>query len=192
MGVMQLRSPEVRTDAVDLSHLLDAVNFAASKHRCQRRKDAEASPYVNHPIAVAHLLATRAGVRDLMTLQAAILHDTIEDTDTCYEELAACFGKEVADIVAEVTDDKSVPKAERKRLQIKNAPNKSQSAALVKLADKTCNLRDILESPPSDWSSARKREYFDWAKGVVDLLPAVNPALKLEFDLLYGRAVDLT
>jgi guanosine-3',5'-bis(diphosphate) 3'-pyrophosphohydrolase len=120
------------------------------------------------------------------------LHDTIEDTDTYYEELAEGFGKEVADIVAEVTDDKSVPKAERKRLQIKNAPNKSQSAALVKLADKTCNLRDILESPPSDWSSARKREYFDWAKNVVDSLPAVNASLKLEFDLLYARAVDLT
>jgi guanosine-3',5'-bis(diphosphate) 3'-pyrophosphohydrolase len=181
----------VRTDALDLSHLLGAVNFAASKHRLQRRKDAEASPYVNHPIAVAHLLATKAGVRDLMTLQAAILHDTIEDTETCYEEIAEGFGKEVADIVAEVSDNKSVPKTERKRLQIKNAPKKSQSAALVKLADKTCNLRDILESPPSDWSSARKREYFDWAKGVVDLLPAVNPALKLEFDLLYARGVHL-
>jgi GTP diphosphokinase / guanosine-3',5'-bis(diphosphate) 3'-diphosphatase len=170
----------------DLTKLLDAIAFAADKHRHQRRKDAEASPYINHPIALAHLLAGTGRVQDIVVLQAAVLHDTVEDTDTSLEELAERFGPKVATVVAELTDDKSLPKARRKELQVEHAAHKSHEAALVKLADKTCNLRDIASAPPADWSLARRREYFDWAKRVVDALPAVNSALRAAFDAAYA------
>ncbi len=168
----------------DMARLIDAVEFAARKHSTQKRKDADASPYINHPIAVASVLAVEAGVSDLTTLQAAILHDTVEDTETTYGELVERFGAAVADVVMEVTDDKALPKDERKRLQIAHAHKKSELAAMVKIADKTCNLRDIVSSPPAGWSDQRKREYFDWANAVVDGLPVVNQEL---LDL-FGRA----
>jgi GTP diphosphokinase / guanosine-3',5'-bis(diphosphate) 3'-diphosphatase len=170
----------------DLTKLLDAIAFAADKHRHQRRKDVEASPYINHPIALAHLLATTGGVEDIVVLQAAVLHDTVEDTDTSVDDLAARFGSKVAAVVAELTDDKSLPKARRKELQVEHAAHKSYEAALVKLADKTCNLRDIADAPPADWSLERRREYFDWAKRVVDALPAVNAELRAAFDAAYA------
>ena len=165
--------------------LLAAIAFAAHKHRDQRRKDAAASPYINHPIALAHLLATTGGVDDIVVLQAAILHDTVEDTETTYEELVQRFGGAVADVVAEVTDDKALPKTRRKELQVEHAPHKSREAALVKLADKTCNLLDVAHSPPAEWPLARRQDYFDWAKKVVDGLPPVNVALKAAFDAAY-------
>lgn len=175
----------------DLGELIRAVHFAADKHRLQRRKDAEASPYINHPVAVAHLLSEQGGVTDLITLQAAILHDTIEDTNTSHDELVRSFGREVADVVLEVTDDKSIPeRAERKRLQLVNAPKKSARAALVKLADKTCNLRDIRATPPASWSLERRREYFEWAGKVVDALPAVSPPLKEAFNASFEPALE--
>ena len=168
--------------------LITALAFAADKHKNQRRKDADASPYINHPIALANLLLNEAGVEDQCVLIAAILHDTIEDTDTTEQELVRHFGKDVADIVLEVTDDKALPKAERKRLQIEHAAHISRRAKLVKLADKICNLRDITASPPADWSVDRKREYFDWAKSVVDELRGVHPGLEHLFDKAYdGR-----
>ena len=168
--------------------LITAIAFAADKHRNQRRKDADASPYINHPIALANLLLNEAGVEDQRVLIAAILHDTIEDTDTTEQELVKHFGKDVADIVLEVTGDKALPKAERKRLQIEHAAHISRRAKLVKLADKICNLRDITASPPADWSVDRKREYFDWAKSVVDELRGVHPGLEHLFDKAYdGR-----
>lgn len=166
----------------ELSVLLDAVLFAAERHRNQRRKDADASPYINHPIALAHLLATTGGVNDVVVLQAAILHDTIEDTETTEAELRARFGADVTNIVLEVTDDKSLSKLRRKELQVEHAQDKSPGAALVKLADKTCNLRDIAAAPPADWPLARRQEYFDWAKRVVDGLPAVSAELRAAFD----------
>lgn len=161
----------------DVARLLDAANFAADRHRNQRRKDAEASPYINHPLGLATLLAVDAKVDDIEVLMAAVLHDTVEDTETSLEELIGRFGERVAGIVAEVTDDKTLPKQRRKELQVEHASHKSRGAALVKLADKTCNLRDIASSPPADWSLERKREYFDWAKKVVDELPRVNDRL---------------
>jgi guanosine-3',5'-bis(diphosphate) 3'-pyrophosphohydrolase len=166
--------------------LITALAFAADKHKNQRRKDADASPYINHPIALANLLLNEAGVEDQRVLIAAVLHDTIEDTDTTEQELVRHFGKDVADIVLEVTDDKALPKAERKRLQIEHAAHISRRAKLVKLADKICNLRDITASPPADWSVDRKREYFDWAKSVVDELRGVHPGL----EHLFGKAYD--
>jgi GTP diphosphokinase / guanosine-3',5'-bis(diphosphate) 3'-diphosphatase len=148
----------------NLSSFIAAAAFAARKHRDQRRKGADASPYINHPIEVANILANEAAVTDPITLAAALLHDTVEDTSTTIEELRAQFGAEVALVVSELTDDKALAKAERKRLQIQHAAGVSNRAKLVKLADKICNLRDIAASPPTDWSLQRRREYFAWAK----------------------------
>jgi len=169
----------------DLTHLLVALEFAAHKHRDQRRKDAHASPYINHPIALAHLLSVEGGVTDTRTLVAAVLHDTIEDTETTYDELCARFGKVVADVVAEVTDDKDLPKDERKRRQVVHAPRMTRRAALVKLADKTCNLRDMAHNPPTGWLLERRRAYFDWARDVVAALPPVSKRLREVFDAAY-------
>ncbi len=171
----------------DTSLLIRAIEFAASKHRMQRRKDHDASPYINHPIALMSVLCVEAGVRDATILAAAALHDTIEDTETTLAELEAEFGLQIAGIVLEMTDDKDLPKAERKRLQIERAPHKSKEAAFVKLADKICNLRDMASSPPATWDLARRREYFDWAKAVVDGLPLVNEKLINLFHAAYAR-----
>lgn len=165
-----------------MNKIIKAIAFAADKHRSQRRKDAEASPYINHPIALANVLANEAGIEDEKVLIAAILHDTIEDTETTESELARVFGKEITAIVIEVTDDKTLPKAERKRLQIEHAPSISRRAKLVKLADKICNVRDIDSKPPANWSLERRREYFDWAKAVVDGLRGAHPTLEHLFD----------
>jgi GTP diphosphokinase / guanosine-3',5'-bis(diphosphate) 3'-diphosphatase len=167
--------------------LLRAIAFAADKHRMQRRKDIEASPYINHPIALADVLANEANVVDVNVLAAAILHDTVEDTETTLEELAACFGAKIAGIVAEVTDDKRLPKAERKRLQVEHAHAASPEAQLVKLADKICNLRDVEARPPANWSLERKREYFDWGKAVVDGMRTRHAGLSALFDEIYVR-----
>lgn len=166
----------------DIKLILRAVSFAAQKHRNQRRKDAEATPYINHPIALATVLKEEGEVNDVAVLAAAILHDTIEDTETTADELRAVFGKTIAAIVLEVTDDKSLPKAERKRLQIEHAAAASHSAKLVKLADKICNLRDIAASPPADWSADRKHEYYDWASRVVEGCRGANARLEAAFD----------
>lgn len=165
--------------------LLAAIAFAAHKHRDQRRKDAAASPYINHPIALANVLANEGGIDDERVLIAAILHDTIEDTETTELELVREFGQEIAGIVLEVTDDKALSKAQRKRLQIKHAATISRRAKLVKLADKICNLRDVAGNPPADWSVERRQEYFDWAKAVIDGLRGVHPALEHIFDEAY-------
>ena len=170
----------------DISNLLRSIAFAAQRHRNQRRKDADASPYINHPIALATLLATTAGVDELVVLQAAVLHDTIEDTETTYQELLDCFGEAVANVVAEVTDDKRLLPQQRKQRQVEHAPHASREAALVKLADKICNLRDMASTPPTDWPLQRRREYFDWAKRVIDGLPSVSRELSLAFDSAYA------
>lgn len=164
--------------------LIQAIAFAAHKHRDQRRKDADASPYINHPIALANVLANEGGVLDIDVLCAAVLHDTIEDTETSADELRALFGERIAEIVLEVTDDKSLDKATRKQLQIDHAPHLSEAAKLVKLADKICNLRDIMSSPPADWSQQRKQDYFVWAANVVNGLRGVHPRLEAIFDQL--------
>ena len=172
--------------------LIRAAVFAANKHRDQRRKDAAASPYINHPLALADVLANEGGVEDVTVLCAALLHDTIEDTETAADELQREFGSEITKIVLEVTDDKSLPKDERKRLQIEHASHVSYGARLVKLADKICNLRDMLASPPADWPPERKRQYFDWARQVVDQVRGTNAGLEAAFDREYARAMELT
>lgn len=167
---------------IDISLVVCAAAFAAEKHRHQRRKDVDTSPYINHPIAVANVLANEAGITDVLTIAAALLHDTIEDTDATAEELHSLFGDRIAAIVLEVTDDKSLPKAERKRLQVEHAPRLGPRAKLVKLADKICNLRDLRRTPPADWPVERRREYFDWARRVVDGLRGVHSGLEALFD----------
>ena len=174
-----------------LGAFVKAVAFAAEKHQNQRRKDADASPYINHPIALANLLANEGGVSDATVLCAAVLHDTIEDTETSEDELTAAFGSKVSSVVLEVTDDKSLEKHIRKQRQIEHAPHISTEAKLVKLADKICNLRDILASPPASWSAERKQAYFDWANKVVAGVRGVHPSLEAVFDGLVARHAEL-
>ncbi len=168
--------------------LLEAVAFAAEKHRHQRRKDAEASPYINHPIALASLLK-REGVDDVAVLCAALLHDTIEDTKTTADELRVHFGEVITSVVLEVTDDKDIDKAERKRLQVQHAHALSERAKLVKLADKICNVYDMVAAPPASWAPMRKREYLRWAKDVVDRLRGAHPGLEAIFDDVYAKSL---
>ena len=171
--------------------VLKAAHFAAQKHAGQRRKGAAAEPYINHPLEVAELVSSALPKPDTNLVIAALLHDTMEDAGVTKEELIQAFGVDVAELVVEVTDDKALPKAERKRLQIVNAPKKSVRAQVIKLADKISNVGAILATPPSDWNAQRKREYVEWAKQVVDALPAPNQKLKAEFERLCGKAETL-
>jgi len=161
---------------------MQAADFAARRHAGQRRKGAAAEPYVNHLIEVAALLAEATGGDDAELVAAALLHDTLEDTATEYEELAARFGPQIAALVAEVTDDKSLPKAERKRRQIEHAPAASPRAKLLKIADKTSNVRALAVSPPANWDLARVADYIDWAEKVVAGCRGLNATLERWFD----------
>jgi guanosine-3',5'-bis(diphosphate) 3'-pyrophosphohydrolase len=162
--------------------LLDALRFSADKHRDQRRKDSRKTPYINHPIEVTQLLWEVGGVRDIRVLLAAILHDTLEDTDTQPEEISVRFGEQVLSLVLEVTDDKELTKGERKRLQIETAPDKSYGAKLIKLADKASNIRNLVTMPPSNWSLQRRQEYLLWTEQVVAGLRGANAALEEYYD----------
>jgi guanosine-3',5'-bis(diphosphate) 3'-pyrophosphohydrolase len=164
------------------ARLLRALDFAAQMHRDQRRKGADSSPYINHPIEVASLLAGVGGVEDEDTLVAAILHDTIEDTTATREQLESLFGADVARLVLEMTDDKSLQSDRRKTLQVEQASRLSHRAKLIKIADKTCNVRDVGSKPPPDWSAERRLAYFEWAEKVVGGCRGVNPALEACFD----------
>jgi len=159
-----------------------AMEFAAHKHSSQRRKGLTAEPYVNHLAEVARLLAEACGGRDAELVAAGLLHDTLEDTATRAEELEREFGPAVLGLVREVTDDKSLPRAERKRLQVQMAGGKSSRARMIKIADKTSNLRSLLASPPLGWSRRRRLEYFAWAAQVVERCRGVSPELEAAFD----------
>ncbi|MBI4024497.1 MAG: bifunctional (p)ppGpp synthetase/guanosine-3',5'-bis(diphosphate) 3'-pyrophosphohydrolase [Verrucomicrobia bacterium] len=165
-----------------MGKLLSAIAFSAERHRSQRRKDAEASPYINHPIQVAEMIWNVGRVRDLNILIAAILHDTLEDTATSREDISRLFGAEAASCVCEVTDDKTLPKQERKRLQSEHAPTLSPGAKVIKLADKLCNVTDLANNPPADWPLKRRKEYLEWSRKVVDGLRGANPELERRFD----------
>ena len=169
-----------------MNFLLMASNFAAKKHRDQRRKDDIQSPYINHPIAVANVLANEAGVTNENLLIAALLHDTIEDTETSGDEIKSVFGEAVLKLVMEVTDDKSLEKADRKRLQVESAPKKSELARQLKIADKICNIRDITADSPAGWNQQRKSEYLDWGQAVVAGCAGVN----LELDQLIASEIQ--
>lgn len=173
------------------SLLLRAATFAANRHHDQRRLGHEDMSYVNHPFAVASALCDEGGVTDVELLAAALLLDTIEDTATTEEELRRAFGARVAGIVAEMTDNKNLSKAQQKRVQLDDAANASPDAQQLKIADKLCNLRDILESPPMDWPLFRKNQYFDWAKAVVDQVRGANPGLAKKFDAAHALRMRL-
>ena len=176
---------KAKLSPADQSRVRDALLFAAEKHREQKRKGANHEPYISHPIGVADQLMKIAHVKDADILIAALLHDTVEDTKTTFEEIKKRFGAVVEGYVREVTDDKSLPKAERKELQILNASHKSPGAALIKLSDKLYNLKDLSDAPPPEWDQKRIDAYFSWAKQVVVHLPDVDAGLKRALDKLF-------
>ena len=171
----------------DTTLLLEATRYAAHMHRDQRRKGRDNQPYVNHVIEVAHVLAQEGGVEDVALLCAALLHDTVEDTASTDADIRDRFGDEIADLVAEVTDDKSLPKAERKTLQIAHAAGASERAKMLKLADKICNVRDLTLAPPADWPQDRRLGYLDWAEEVVAGLRGTHDGLEALFDTWVAR-----
>jgi len=177
---------QILNDKAGIALILKALEFAARKHRNQRRKDKVASPYINHPIALANVLWHEGAVTDPVVIAAALLHDTIEDTETTWQELRGEFGDEVADVVLEVTDVKWMKWKVRKRLQVARARYASDKAKLVKLADKICNLRDMAAHPPANWGLERRQQYFDWAKEVVDQFRGTHPELERRFDEVYA------
>ena len=166
----------------NLGALLDAVAFAAVKHQDQRRKGHRHLPYINHPVRVTEMLWSVGGVRDVTTLVAALLHDTLEDTETTPAEIELHFGPEVLGVVQEVTDDKSLPKAVRKQRQIDHAAHTSPRAKIIKLADKIHNVVDLTNETPADWPKSRIVAYVDWSELVVADLRGVNPPLESLYD----------
>lgn len=162
--------------------LMKAVHFAAIKHTDQRRKGERQEPYFNHLADVALILAETTDRNDPILILGGLLHDTIEDTDTTYDELVAEFGTEIADLVQEVTDDTTLPRNDRKSLQIANAPHKSTRAKMLKIADKISNINSLTKSPPADWDDERKGEYLGWARQVVNGCRGSNSELERRFD----------
>lgn len=175
-----------------MNRFVDALQFAAIKHRSQKRKDPERTPYINHPIGVAHILSNEANIDDVDVLCAALLHDTIEDTETTFEELEKHFGKRIADLVAELTDDKTLPSKERKSLQIENAHRLSHEAILVRLADKIYNLRDLNRVRPTGWTDERVETYFHWSSRIFRKIRGHNKHLDAILkDLFEQRKISL-
>ena len=170
--------------------LMRALDFAAHKHSDQRRKGAAAEPYINHLAQVARLLAEATGGHDLVLVLGGLLHDAIEDTDTTREELEDAFGPEVAALIAEVSDDKTLPQSERKRLQVETASRKSTRAKMIKLADKTSNLRSLIDSAPVSWDLGRRRNYLAWTREVTAGCRGVNSELEAWFDEAYQTALS--
>ena len=165
----------------DISRITRALEFACRKHVHQRRKGEHGEPYVNHLAEVAHLVAEATGGNDANLVIAALLHDCVEDQNVTRDEIAAVFGDDVACIVMEVTDDKQIPKHLRKLAQVEHAARISARARVLKIADKTANLRSIQHSPPA-WPASRKRRYFAWAQAVVAGARGINPAIDAAFD----------
>ncbi len=174
----------------DVVTLVRAMGFAARKHREQKRKGEAGEPYVNHVIDVTLRVSDATGGEDILAILGAILHDILEDTCTTEEELTREFGPQVTSLVGELTDDKSLPRATRKQIQVETVSSKSRRAKMIKLADKTSNLISIIESPPRDWDISRRKEYFEWAHNVVLGCRGSNARLEEEFDRAYYRGID--
>jgi guanosine-3',5'-bis(diphosphate) 3'-pyrophosphohydrolase len=164
---------------MEYNRMIKAVVYAAEKHKYQRRKGFNQVPYINHPLKVSKLLNDCGEIDDDLLI-AALLHDIIEDTDATVDDICNEFGKPVCDLVIEVTDDKDLPYAIRKELQVKNAPHHSESAKKLKIADKICNIRDII-AYPLDWSTERKLTYLEWSQQVVKGCVGVNAELEKIF-----------
>lgn len=182
---------EEPASSASIRRILAAARFAAEKHARQKRKGENGEPYFNHLLEVAELVAASSRELDVELVIAAFLHDTVEDTGVTLLELEQRFGNDVAALVAEVTDDKSLPKEMRKQLQVQNSHKKTARAQTLKLADKISNLRSIVSSPPVGWGLERKRQYFEWARQVVSGIADPNPYLKEEFDKTYQLIVQL-
>lgn len=172
----------------NLIQLVRAADYAARCHASQKRKGERGEPYINHLTEVATLLAEATGAEDPVLVMGGLLHDTLEDTDATSADLERLFGADVAALVAEVTDDKSLPQHERKRLQIETTPHKSRRAKLLKIADKTSNLLALVDSPPKQWTPERLRDYVDWAGRVVASCRGLNARLEAGFDAAYRAA----
>jgi guanosine-3',5'-bis(diphosphate) 3'-pyrophosphohydrolase len=165
-----------------INKLIEAASFAAQRHTGHQRKGNDNQPYINHPLEVANLIANVGQVDDIDVLIAAILHDTVEDVGVTKAEIVQKFGERVAGIVMEVTDDKTLPKEERKRLQVEHAPHLSTEAKLVKLGDKISNIADVATNPPNGWDLERRKQYIDWGEAVGKGLRGVNGVLEKKFD----------
>lgn len=176
--------------ANDVLRLSRALDYAAQKHSAQRRKGVAQEPYINHLSEVALLLAEATDGCDTNLIIAGLLHDCIEDQGVTHDELVAQFGDDIAALVRECTDDKSLPKAERKRLQVLSAPHKSARARMLKIADKTANLRSVRLSPPSQWDEKRRHDYFAWAREVVEACGEVNSYLLEKFEEAHKAGAD--
>lgn len=174
----------------DIALILKASEFAAQKHQGQRRKNGDV-PYINHPLGVARSLAEEGGIADVTVLAAALLHDTLEDTDTTFDELVSEFGGDIANVVREVTDDKSLQKADRKRHQVEHARVLTLPARLVKLADKLYNLRDLATLPPPNWDASRVQGYFCWAHAVVAAIGPVHAPLCRALDTVFASQLQV-
>ena len=172
----------------NLAIILDAAVFAAEKHQGDVRKNKQRSPYITHPLLVAQVIAQIGEIQETAILAAAILHDTIEDTDTTREEIRERFGEDILSIVLEVTDDKTLPKMVRKRHQVAHAAGLSYEAKIVKLGDKLINCRDILNDPPDYWSLKRRQDYIQWGADVIFLIRGTNRQLEGAFDQVLARA----
>ncbi|HUO98729.1 MAG TPA: HD domain-containing protein [Rhizomicrobium sp.] len=170
-----------------IADLARAYHFAAVRHTGQKRKGKAGEPYINHLTEVAELVAAATGGEDIDLIVAAVLHDTVEDTGTTRADLEKEFGDRVAGLVMEVTDDKSLAKPERKRLQIEHAPHLSPGAKVIKLADKTANLHSLRKSPPTAWPPAQVQDYIAWSKAVVAGIRGTNAFLERKFDEAVGK-----
>lgn len=176
-----------RGDGTKVSpHIRQASKFAAKKHQGQFRGDGK-TPYIAHPIGVAKILQ-QAGIDDPDTLIAAVLHDTIEDTSTTKREISKLFGRRVAELVVNVTNNPHHDKEQTKLAQITESRTRGDRANMIKVADKTYNLRDMIASPPN-WTREKKIAKTNHAKAVVDAMPYVSEKLRTMFDTAYNEAM---
>lgn len=171
-------------------NLSKAIVFASHAHAGQYRKDGN-TPYINHPLEVMNLVVMHVDRPQDDVLIAAVLHDVVEDTNVTSAEIKHMFGGHVARLVAELTDDKSLTKEERKRIQLQEVHTLSPDGKLLRLCDKICNVYDILYAPPGDWDIRRRMDYLKWSKAVVDRIRGVHPLLEKRFDELYEAGVKL-
>lgn len=171
-----------------IKFIIKAINYAADKHRQQLRKGIHATPYINHPIKVMHELTVH-NIENTQVLIAAVLHDILEDTSTTPDELKGIFGVDITNIVVELSDNKLLNAKKRKELQVQNASNLSDEAKVIRIADKICNLTDIVYFPP-EWKIDRKIKYYHWAKSVVDQCANVHNELYETFYRVYKQGID--
>lgn len=173
-----------------MKQLSKAIVFAAQCHSGQYRKDGK-TPYINHPLEVMNLVVTHVENPGTEMLIAAVLHDVVEDTNVTGSEIKHMFGAHVARLVAELTDDKTLTKEERKRVQLSEVHDLSDEGKLLRLCDKICNVYDILYAPPGDWDMKRRMDYLIWAKAVVDKIRGTHKVLEVRFDELFAAGLKL-